>query len=134
MQNFVLDWGIKTKFSMATINNPNDTVTVAPGVILTIVQIAALSVDGAVKMGSSPGLLRRSSSHDGVHLTLVDEGVRVDIYLLADGSRGLYETCRAVQAEVARTIKEYVGMDVLAVNVHIEDVVFPESIERDPTT
>lgn len=119
---------------MATINNPNDTVTVAPGVILTIVQIAALSVDGVIKMGNVPGILRRSSSHDGVRLTLEDVGVRVDIYLLADGSRGLYETCRAVQEEIVRTIKEYVGMDVLAVNVHIEDVIFPDPIERDPTS
>lgn len=118
---------------MATINNPNDTVTVAPGVILTIVQIAALSVDGVIKMGGIPGLLRRSASHDGVRLTLEGDRVRVDIYLLADGSRGLYETCRAVQEEVVLTIKEYVGMDVLAVNVHLEDVVFPDPIERDPT-
>lgn len=115
---------------MATINNPNDTVSVAPGVILTIVQIAALNVDGVIKMGNVSSILRRSSSHDGVRLTLEDDGVRVDIYLLADGSRGLYETSRAVQEEVARTIKEYVGMDVLAVNVHIEDVIFPDPTER----
>ena len=92
-----------------------------------------MGVDGVIKMGNVPGIMRRSSSHDGVRLTLEDHGVRVDIYLMADGSRGLYETCRAVQEEVARTIKEYVGMDVLAVNVHIEDIIFPDPVERDLT-
>lgn len=119
---------------MATLKNPNDAVTVAPGVILTIVQIAALNVEGVVAMSSLPGSmdrwLRRSSGHDGVRLSLEDDSVRVDIYLLADASRSLYETCRAVQEAVARTIKEYVGMDVIAVNVHIDDVAFPKLAER----
>jgi uncharacterized alkaline shock family protein YloU len=114
---------------MATLTNPNDAVTVAPGVITTIVQLAAEQVEGVADMGNMLGgvdrWLRRSSSHDGVRLTVEDEGVRVDIYLVADATRSLHETCRAVQNEVARTIKEYVGMHVLAVNVHIEDVMFP---------
>ena len=119
---------------MATLKNPNDAVTVAPGVILTIVQIAALSVEGVTGMSSLPGSvdrwLRRTSAQDGVRLSLEDGSVRLDIYLHADVSRSLYETCRGVQEAVARTIKEYVGMDVIAVNVHIEDVDFPALAER----
>ena len=119
---------------MATINNPNDGVTVAPGVILTIVQMAVSNIEGVISLGTTPGgvdrWLRRSSGHDGVRLAIEDSGVRVDIYLLADGTRSLHETSRAVQAEVSRTIKEYVGMDVVAVNVHIEDVQFPTPTER----
>lgn len=119
---------------MAILKNPNDAVTVAPGVIVTIVQIAALNVEGVVAMSSVPGSmdrwLRRSSAHDGVRLSLEEGSVRVDIYLLADVSRSLFETCRAVQEAVARTIKEYVGMDVIAVNVHIDDVEFPKLADR----
>lgn len=119
---------------MATLNNPNDAVTIAPGVILTIVQIAALNVEGVCGMGSTPGSvdrwLRRTTAHDGVRLSLEDDGVRVDIYLLADATRGLFETSKAVQQAVSRTIKEYVGMDVLAVNVHIDDVEFKPRPER----
>lgn len=115
---------------MATLTNPNDAVTVAPGVILTIVQLAAQQVEGVAGMGSLPGgvdrWLKRSSAHDGVRLTVEDDGVRVDIYLIADPTRGLYETSRAVQDAVVRTIKEYVGMSVLAVNVHIIDVQFSD--------
>ena len=122
---------------MATLTNPNDAVTVAPGVILTIVQLAAQQVEGVAGMGNTPSSvdrwLRRSSGHDGVRLILEDGGVRVDIYLIADATRGLHETCRAVQDEVARTINEYVGMKVHAVNVHIEDVQVPERIERSDT-
>jgi uncharacterized alkaline shock family protein YloU len=120
---------------MATIQNPNDAVTVAPGVILTIVQIATLEIEGVARMGNTPGgvdrWLRRSSGHDGVRLALEDDGVRLDIYLVADATHSLYETCRAVQETVVRTIKQYVGMEVLAVNVHVENVEFPPSVERE---
>jgi uncharacterized alkaline shock family protein YloU len=37
------------------------------------------------------------------------------------------DTCRAVQTEVARAIQDMVGMDVLAVNVHIDDVYYPSA-------
>jgi uncharacterized alkaline shock family protein YloU len=119
---------------MATLNNPNDAVTVAPGVLLTLVQLAASHLEGVVGLANVPGgvdrWLRRAAGSEGVRLTIEEEGVRVDIYLLADGTRSLFDTSRAVQEEVSRTIKEYVGMNVVAVNVHIEDVQFPTQNER----
>lgn len=116
---------------MPTLQNPNDTVTVAPGVLLTIVQIATLEVEGVDHIGSTPGgvdrWLRRSSIHEGVRLEVEDGGVRVDVYIVADANHSLFETSRKVQEAISRTIKEYVGMKVLAVNVHIENVVFAKT-------
>lgn len=112
---------------MATLQNPNDTVTVVPSVLVTVVRIATLNVDGVAQLSGVPGgssWLRLSTDESGVRLDVEPEGVRVDVYIVAKASHGLYDTSRRVQEEVARTIKEYIGMKVLAVNVHIEDVVF----------
>jgi uncharacterized alkaline shock family protein YloU len=113
---------------MATLHNPNDTVTVAPDVLVTVVRMAALGVEGVAHLASSSGgvdrWLKLSSDDHGVRLNVEDSGVRVDVYIIADASRSLYETSRRVQEEIAHTIKEYIGMKVLAVNVHIENVVF----------
>jgi uncharacterized alkaline shock family protein YloU len=114
---------------MATLQNPNDTVTVVPGVLVTVVRIAALNVDGVAQMGNTSGgvgWFRLSPDENGVRLQVEENGVRVDVYIIAKAAYGLHETSRRVQEEVARTIKEYIGMNVLAVNVHIEDVVFEE--------
>lgn len=111
--------------------NPNDTVTIAPGVLLTIVRMASLSVEGVVRTANIPGgvdrWFRRNAADDGVHIETDEGSVKVDVYLIVNTTRSLHTTCREVQSEIARTIKEYAGMKVSAVNVHIEDVVFSKS-------
>ncbi len=116
---------------MATLHNPNDTVTVAPGVITTIVRMATLSVAGVERTASPSGgvdrWIRWSLSDDSVRIEIDETGVHVEVYLVVNASRSLYETSHRVQQEVARTIKEYAGMKVSAVNIHIEDIVFNKS-------
>lgn len=112
---------------MATHEHPKDTVTIAPGVLLMIVRTAALSVEGVDHTTTTPTLdrwLRRSTADDGIEIDVNDEGVRVEVYLVVDANFNLHETSQRVQKEIARTIKEYAGMNVLSVNVHIEDVNF----------
>ena len=40
---------------MVTPRHPNDTVTIAPGVLLTVARMATLDVRGVVRMGNTPG-------------------------------------------------------------------------------
>ncbi|MBC7257551.1 MAG: Asp23/Gls24 family envelope stress response protein, partial [Chloroflexi bacterium] len=58
----------------------------------------------------------------GVHLEVVDDAVSLDLYVVASSDVNLYELGRAIQGQVSRAIRDMVGMPVLAVNVHIEDV------------
>ncbi|NDJ85236.1 MAG: Asp23/Gls24 family envelope stress response protein [Chloroflexi bacterium] len=117
---------------MATVHNPNDTVTIAPTVLHTIVRMAALSVDGVERTSGSAGgvdrWFRRVFTEEGIRIEVdEDAGVRVDVYLVVKARRNLYETSRRVQAEVAMTIEEYAGMKVRGVNVHIEDILFEKA-------
>jgi uncharacterized alkaline shock family protein YloU len=108
---------------------PNDRITIAPGVLLTVVRLAALRVPGVVRMGNTPGgvnrWLRRTPTERGVQALInEDQTVVIDVYFVADADANLREVSYNVQKQVARDIEENLGMIVGAVNVHIEDVVF----------
>ncbi len=113
---------------MLTPRHPNDTVTIAPGVLLTIARLATLDVPGVVRMGSTPGgvdrLFRRVPAANGVQI-LVDNGTVVaHLYVVADAAASLRDMGVQIQKSVARAIREILGMKVESVNVHIEDVAF----------
>lgn len=75
---------------MVTPRHPNDTVTIAPGVLLTIARMATLAVQGVMRMGSTPGgvdrLLRRVPSANGVQIAIEDNAVTAHLYVVADAT------------------------------------------------
>jgi uncharacterized alkaline shock family protein YloU len=104
--------------------------TIAPDVLLTIARLSALSTPGVA--GTSPvaggvnRLLKRGID-DGVRVEVRDHAVSVDLYLLVQHDQNVREVSHAVQAAVNRALNEMVGMQVLAVNVHVEDIVYPSA-------
>ena len=112
---------------------PDDRVTIAPGVLLTMIRLAALQCPGVVQMGNTPGgvnrWLRRTPSERGVQVLLEDQTVTVDLYIIADADSNLKDLSFDVQKYVARAVDENVGMRVGAVNIHIEDVVFTSTVD-----
>jgi uncharacterized alkaline shock family protein YloU len=113
---------------MVTLRHPNDTVTIAPGVLLTIARMATLDVAGVVRMGSTPGgvdrFWRRVPAANGVQITIESGTVTAHLYVVAEASATLREMSVQIQKSVARSIQELLGMKVESVNVHIEDVAF----------
>lgn len=118
---------------MMTPRHPNDTVTIAPGVLLTIARLATLEVPGVVRMGSTPGgvdrLLRRVPSANGVQIAIDDDTVTAHLYVVAEASVNLRELSVQIQRSVERSICDLLGMKVASVNVHIEDVTFASAME-----
>jgi uncharacterized alkaline shock family protein YloU len=107
------------------------TVRIAPQVLTTIARLTVLGTPGTVRMyrDLSTGvdrLLRGKNTADGVRIEIIDDAVNVDLFLVAAQDANLYELGREIQSRVSRAIKDMVGMPVLAVNVHIEDVDKPE--------
>jgi uncharacterized alkaline shock family protein YloU len=104
--------------------------TIAPDVLLTIARLSALGTRGVAGTSPVPGgvnrLLKRGID-DGVRVEVKDQAVSVDLYLLVEHEQNVREVSHAVQAAVNRALNEMVGMQVLAVNVHVEDIVFPSA-------
>jgi uncharacterized alkaline shock family protein YloU len=105
---------------------PQDTIVVAPGVLITIARYAALEVDGVAHMGTIPTdvlrLFRRATAAHGAVLVIEDNQVTLDLYIVVKPNVNMREVAREAQHAVTRSIKELVGMDVMAVNIHIHDV------------
>ena len=107
---------------------PQDTITIAPSVLITIARHAAMQVEGVSRTGSIPvnmmRMLRGQPRGWGVVLKLDDGKVAIDIYLVVKPGAPMRETSSEVQQAIKRAIQELVGMEVTAVNTHIEDVDF----------
>jgi len=59
-----------------------------------------------------------------VRVEVVDDRVYVEIYVMTDPDVNMLSVGRKIRAEVTRALEDMVGVDVQAVDVHIEDVVF----------
>ena len=112
----------------------SDRITVAPGVLLTVVRLAALRVPGVASMGSTPGgvnrWFRRTPTERGIQLLIEDQTVTIDVYIVVDAEANLRVVSKNVQELVSRDIEENVGMHIGTINVHIEDVVFKTGDEH----
>ncbi len=107
---------------------PQDTITIAPSVLITIAAHAATQVPGVARMGAIPvgigRLFRSNPMGSGVVLAIEGTQVTLDIYLIVRPDANIREVSREVQQSITRSIQELVGMDVIAVNIHVEDVDF----------
>lgn len=98
--------------------------TLTPDVFLTIARMAALEVEGvhavAPVKGGMKGLLGRAN--EGVRMSIEDNNVFVDLFLILENEVNIREVSRNVQLTVARAITEMTGLEAGHVNIHIEDI------------
>lgn len=105
---------------------------VAPGVLDTIVTLAAESVEGVATVGAPglAGLVQKGSRKRGsraVEVTTGENGdVSASIHVQVEYGRRLREVAAQVQAAVADALKSQVGVPVATVDVYVDGLVFAE--------
>jgi uncharacterized alkaline shock family protein YloU len=103
-------------------------ITVAPEVLLDIVQQAALYTDGVLSMAPThpqvDRLFRRIVVSEGIKMEIRDSSVKIDLFLVTQAT-DLLALSHKVQNEVIRAMDKMVGVKVDAVNIHIEDIAYP---------
>ncbi|HAE82631.1 MAG TPA: hypothetical protein DEV72_06155 [Ktedonobacter sp.] len=101
-------------------------VRVARQVLSTIVTNAALQIPGVIRMAQVSDqwsrLLGREVPKQGVTLTIKDNTVIADLYIVVANDANIVNVGSAVQDEVAASLEHMVGMHVREVNVYIQDV------------
>ena len=113
--------------SMKESSRPPGKTTIAPDVLLTIARLAAISVPGVNRLSNIPGGVNRlftKGAGEGVRISVENNTVFVDLYVILDNDVNIREVSRAVQFQVNRAINEMVGMDVGRVNIHVEDIYY----------
>jgi uncharacterized alkaline shock family protein YloU len=103
------------------------TVTIAPEVLVTIVQLATQDIEGVHQMSADWArdvnrFFGNTHLGEGVQVQVDGRRVKVDLYVIVEQDVDMLQLSRQIQAEVTRAIQEIVGMEVRAVDVHIEDV------------
>lgn len=101
--------------------------SIAPGVLVRVAQLTALTVEGVTGMADVPGgvnRLFRKGSGEGVRIEIENNSVSADLHLILEHGVDVRAVSREVQREVARAMEEMVGMHVERVDVHIEQIEF----------
>ncbi|RME82115.1 MAG: Asp23/Gls24 family envelope stress response protein [Caldilineae bacterium] len=102
-------------------------IEISANAIATLVVETVLECYGVVGLAGktkfdtwSKGLLSGDSAHHGVTVSVDDEGIVVDIYIIIEYGTRISEVARGVMSRVAYTLEEISGLPVLAVNVHVQ--------------
>lgn len=98
-------------------------ISVAPEVLVTTARLTALAVPGVARLVAPPGMGRLLQS-GGVRVDVADDKVSVEIYVMTDPDANMLRVGRKIREEVTRALQDMVGVEVEAVDVHIEDVAF----------
>ncbi|MBN2248375.1 MAG: Asp23/Gls24 family envelope stress response protein [Coriobacteriia bacterium] len=107
-----------------------DGIGVAPGVLETIAQISAQSVDGVAHIVTSgsglAGLVPKGAAR-GVIVEIGEDGaLTASIHISALYGRPLREVATDVQRAVTDALLTHTGQAVASVDVFVDGVVFPE--------
>ncbi len=111
---------------------PPGKTTVAPEVLVEIARRAALKVKGVSTMAPVSGGVNRIFRRgivDGVRITIEEDIVFIDLYIVLENNVNIRDISRTVQKKVTRAITDMVGMGVAEVNIHIENIAFENDIE-----
>jgi uncharacterized alkaline shock family protein YloU len=105
---------------------------IAPGVVETIIALAADEVDGVAGVCSGQKLSQLaakavSKQATGCITVEMDEGaVAVDLHIDVEYGKPIHEVANNVKAAVADAILSQVGAEVASVDVYVDGVVFAE--------
>jgi len=102
---------------------------VAPGVLETIVTLAATEVEGVacVDCNGLAGLMAKASRSKPVEVSLADDGdFAVVVHMSVDYGRPLRAVAAEVQKAVADALQSQTGHAASTVDVFIDAIVFPE--------
>ncbi len=104
-------------------------VTIAPLVLTTIVKQTTLDQHGVRRLAPIPPRMRSlragAAVEDGIAVMVGEQGVQVEVHVVADNDSNMLKLGSTLQTEITRALEEMVGMPVATVDVYIDDVVMP---------
>jgi uncharacterized alkaline shock family protein YloU len=66
------------------------------------------------------GIMKSGQGRKGVLVTVADEGVTIDLYLIIEYGTRISEVAKGVINRVKYSVEKTLGLPVLAVNVHVQ--------------
>jgi uncharacterized alkaline shock family protein YloU len=99
-------------------------ITIASDAIAQIVGHTAAECYGVVGMAGNTikRLLTRDKLTQGIGVSADEDGLRLDLHVVVEYGLNLAEVAATVRSRVAYEVERLTGLQVTAVEVHIEDV------------
>ena len=111
------------------IQNQLGNIDISNDVIATVVGGAATEIFGIVGMASKNQIrdnlneiLRRDNYSKGVVVRQQEDGVAIDVYIIAGYGTKISEVCRNVQSKVKYSLESMLGVKAESVNVIVQGV------------
>ncbi|MCH7610729.1 MAG: Asp23/Gls24 family envelope stress response protein [Chloroflexi bacterium] len=107
--------------------NERGSITISPHAIASVAAKAALTSYGVVGMASKnlidgiTNAIARDPRH-GVDVAVVDDEVTVDLYIIIEYGTRIASVATSVANTVEYQVEESIGLPVVAVNVHVQDL------------
>jgi uncharacterized alkaline shock family protein YloU len=73
------------------------------------------------------GLRAGSALEEGILVGMADEGVHVEVHVVAEPGINMLKLGTDLQNSITRALEEMIGMNVVAVDVHIDYVARPDA-------
>lgn len=111
-------------------------IKIADEVVVIITGLAATEIDGVAGMsggiaGGIADMLGRKSLSKGVKVEVSDGAATVDVYVIINYGNSIPDVAWKIQDNVKQAIEGMTGLNVKAVNVHVQGVNFPEEEQED---
>ena len=110
-------------------------VEIAPGVVETIISLAAAEVPGVAGVGTAGAISAIAAAFNagkaipttGINLAVADDGtVAVELTIQAYYGYRLVEVAAAVRSAVADALKGQIGAEVTSVDIYVDGLAFEE--------
>ncbi len=103
------------------------TIEISANAIAALAEHAVLQSYGVVGMADRNrfdawrrGLLKSGHEHKGVLVTVAEDGVIIDLYIIIEYGTRISEVAKGVINRVKYSVEKALGLPVLAVNVHVQ--------------
>lgn len=111
-------------------------IKIADEVVGIITGLAATEIDGVAGMsgglaGGLADMLGRKNLSKGVKVEVTDDNALVDVYVIINYGNSIPDVAWKIQDNVKQAIEGMTGLDVKAVNVHVQGVNFPEDEQEE---
>ena len=99
--------------------------TVAPDVILNIARLTTLGIEGVSHMSNlttMSDIFQRGNKGNGVRVLIKEKIVFIDLHVVLEQDTNVRQVSKEIQEDVARAVKEMVGLEIGEIKIHIEDI------------
>ena len=116
-------------------NEHEGAIKIAPEVVAIIAGLAATEIEGVAGMsggfaGDIAEMLGRNNLSKGVEVEVGEEETTIDLFIVVEYGSQIPEVAWKIQDNVQEAIESMTGLEVLAVNVHVQGVNFKEEEEQ----